>query len=112
MAQIDSAGLLDADAGREVKLKSFAPDELLTCDGCLRANPPTRRTCIYCAAPLTSQATIVFQETATEPQTAAVSTICYVVVPPKALSEVDENRLDELAKTIEVKSSDLNQTTR
>ena len=39
-------------------------------------------------------------------QTAAVSTICYVVVPPKALSEVDENRLDELAKTIEVKSSD------
>src|SRR2546423_8454849 len=105
MAETDSAGLFDADAGQDVKLKSFAPDELLTCDVCLRVNPPTRPACIYCGTRLTSQATIVAQETATEPQTAAVSPMCYVVLPPKGLSEVDENLLDELAKTIEVKSS-------
>src|SRR3989440_5483810 len=105
MAEPDSAGLFDADAGQDVKLKSFAPDELLTCEVCLRANPPTRPACIYCGTPLTSPATIVAQETATEPQIAAVSPMCYVVLPPKALSEVDENLLDELAKTIEVKSS-------
>ena len=107
MAERDSAGIFDADASQDVKLKSFAPDELLTCDGCLRANPPTRAACLYCGAPLTSQATLVVQETATEPHTAAVSTMCYVVLPPKALSEVDEHLLDEIAKTIEVKSSDL-----
>ena len=106
MAEPDSAGLLDADASREVKLKSFALDELLTCDVCLRANPPTRAACIYCAAPLTSRATIVPKENEAEPQP-AVSTGCYVVVPPKALSVVDENLLDQLTKTIQLKNTDL-----
>src|SRR5256885_5506345 len=106
MAEPDSAELLDADAGRDVKLKSFSPDELLTCDVCLRANPPTRAACIYCAAPLTSGATIVPKENEAEPQP-AVSTGCYVVVPPKALSVVDENLLDQLAKTIQLKNTDL-----
>ena len=107
MAEPDSAGLLDADANREVKLKSFAPDELLTCDVCLRANPPTRAACIYCAAPLTSGAAIVSKENEAETQTTAVSTVCYVVVEPRALSLVDENLFDQLAKTIQLKGSDL-----
>jgi len=48
----------------------------------------------------TGQKLAVIRRLASYNQTAAVSTICYVVVPPKALSEVDENRLDELAKTM------------
>jgi hypothetical protein len=107
MAESDSAGLLDADASRDVKLKSFSADELLTCDVCLRANPPTRAACIYCGAALTSNATIVSKETESEPPPVAVSTGCYVVVPPKALSGVDENLLDQLAKTIQLKNTDL-----
>ncbi len=107
MAEADNSGLLDAEAGREVKLKSFAVDELVTCEVCLRANAPTRAACMYCGAPLTSKATIGSIETEAEPRTDTVSTVCYVVVPLKALSEVDENLLDHLAKTIEVKTSDL-----
>jgi hypothetical protein len=107
MAEPDSAGLLDADANRDVKLKSFAPDELLTCDVCLRANPPTRAACIYCGAALSSNATIVSKKTESQPPPAAVSTGCYVAVPPKALSVVDENLLDQLAKTIQLKITDL-----
>jgi len=107
MAEIDSAGLLDADPKRDVKLKSFAPDELLTCEKCLRANPPTRSECLYCAAPLSSNATILSKETEAEPQPAALSTTCYAVVAPKALREVDENLLEQLARTIQLKSSDL-----
>jgi hypothetical protein len=30
----------------------FAPDEMLRCDACLRANPPTRPACFYCGAAL------------------------------------------------------------
>ena len=105
MAEIDSAGLLDEDASRDFKLKSFAPDELLTCDTCLRTNPPTRTACIYCGASLTSRATIVSKEAEAEPQTATPT--CYVVVEPKTLSEVDENLLDQVGKTVEVKRSDL-----
>lgn len=107
MAEPDSAGLLDADASRDVKLKSFSPDELLTCDVCLRANPPTRAACIYCGAALTSNAPIVSTETEAEAQPAAVSPVCYVVVPPKALSAVGENLLDQLAQTIQLKNTDL-----
>ncbi len=30
----------------------FAPDQMVRCDECLRANPPTRVNCLYCAAVL------------------------------------------------------------
>jgi hypothetical protein len=34
--------------------QGFAHDEMLRCDVCLRANPPTRANCLYCAAALTT----------------------------------------------------------
>lgn len=37
----------DARTGR-----GFAPGEMVVCDACLRANPPTRTGCLYCGAPL------------------------------------------------------------
>lgn len=30
----------------------FAPDQMVRCENCLRANPPTRTSCLYCAAQL------------------------------------------------------------
>jgi hypothetical protein len=52
-------GLTDADkapaaidADSEAKPQSFALAEMITCEECLRANPPTRTNCLYCAAPL------------------------------------------------------------
>lgn len=32
--------------------QGFAPDQMLRCEECLRANPPTRLSCLYCAGPL------------------------------------------------------------
>ena len=32
--------------------QGFAPDQMITCDECLRANPPTRMSCLYCSAAL------------------------------------------------------------
>ena len=32
--------------------QGFAPDQMIRCDDCLRANPPTRVACLYCSAPL------------------------------------------------------------
>jgi hypothetical protein len=32
--------------------QGFAPDQMVRCEECLRANPPTRLSCLYCAAPL------------------------------------------------------------
>jgi hypothetical protein len=42
----DEAGPRDAD------FRGFAPDQMVTCEACLRANPPTRTSCLYCAAAL------------------------------------------------------------
>ena len=32
--------------------QGFAPDQMIRCDECLRANPPTRVACLYCSAQL------------------------------------------------------------
>ncbi len=40
------------DTGDHATLKKFAPDEMMRCEACLRANPPTRSQCMYCGAAL------------------------------------------------------------
>jgi hypothetical protein len=37
----------------ETELRPFSPDEMVRCEACLRANPPTRFNCFYCGAKLT-----------------------------------------------------------
>ena len=32
--------------------QGFTPDQMIRCEECLRANPPTRVACLYCSAPL------------------------------------------------------------
>ena len=32
--------------------QGFAPDQMIRCEECLRANPPTRVACLYCSSPL------------------------------------------------------------
>lgn len=46
MAWLSEATALQAEA------RAFSPDEMVRCDECLRANPPTRAGCLYCAATL------------------------------------------------------------
>jgi hypothetical protein len=36
----------------ESEFRGFAPDQMVTCAACLRANAPTRTSCLYCAAAL------------------------------------------------------------
>lgn len=37
--------------------QGFAPDQMVRCEVCLRANPPTRTSCLYCAAQLPANET-------------------------------------------------------
>jgi hypothetical protein len=34
--------------------RGYAPEQMVRCEACLRANPPTRTSCLYCAAQLAS----------------------------------------------------------
>ena len=40
------------DASRRDEARPFTHEEMLTCEECLRANPPTRSNCFYCGAAL------------------------------------------------------------
>jgi hypothetical protein len=45
--------LSEEDAARlRTEQRGFAPDQMVRCEKCLRANPPTRTSCLYCAATL------------------------------------------------------------
>lgn len=47
---------------------SFSPDQMVRCEECLRANPPTRVTCLYCSAPLPiNETTVNLQKPALRP---------------------------------------------
>lgn len=44
--------LNEDDAPLQQEQRGFAPERMVRCEECLRANPPTRTTCLYCAAAL------------------------------------------------------------
>ena len=50
---------LFADSVGADELRPFTPGEMCRCEECLRANPPTRVTCLYCSAPLPAAETKV-----------------------------------------------------
>jgi hypothetical protein len=86
------------------QLKKFAPEEMLTCNVCLRANAPTRAECIYCGAGLA--ATLgpgTPEETAASSDAQAAQ---YVVVRYR-LDTFDNNVVQELAARFRLKLDEL-----
>lgn len=53
----EGAPLLDEGEPLQPDFRGFTPDQMVTCEACLRANPPTRTSCLYCAAALPTTAT-------------------------------------------------------
>lgn len=48
--------LLREGGARKAEPRAFAPEEMVTCGECLRANAPIRDTCLYCSAVLPQSA--------------------------------------------------------
>ena len=48
MAELDNSELFNVEIAADPKPRSFSPAEMVTCEACLRANPPTRPSCLYC----------------------------------------------------------------
>ncbi|HYW71512.1 MAG TPA: hypothetical protein VE961_10775 [Pyrinomonadaceae bacterium] len=103
MPELDESWLIpDTDANPP--LKKFAPDELLTCSACLRANAPTRVQCMYCGAAL-AETQSPEAEPATTPAEAQASH--YVVVRQSPNNAPDESVLRELAVRFQFKPEEL-----
>jgi hypothetical protein len=104
LREIDESWLVP-DGGAEPPLKKFAPDEMLTCVECLRANAPTRAQCMYCGASLSQTAASPEVEAATADETEERNN--YVVVQGREGQSIDESGLDQLAARFRLKSEEL-----
>lgn len=98
----------------EARPQSFAPAEMITCDECLRANPPNRSQCLYCAANLPfrrhdrgtehSHETIGDQQT---DQPANSGDSYFVVLTPKQTKDMVESSLAEIASLLHLGANEL-----
>ncbi len=73
------------DAPEDSAPAPFAPDQMVRCDECLRANPPTRVNCLYCGARLPQdESTIALQKPALRPLEKWEQGYNNILLPPVA----------------------------
>ena len=101
---IDESWLIP-DPSAEPPLKKFAPEEMLTCDGCLRANPPNRGQCMYCGSPLQPGAGTPDVEA--EPVGGEARPGHYVVVRARAAATITNDLVERLAARFGFKPEEL-----
>lgn len=84
--------ILTNDAPGDPVPEPFALDQMVRCDQCLRANPPTRVNCLYCgvALPL-NETTVNLQKPALRPLEKWEQGYNNILLPPVA-NLADENR--------------------
>ncbi len=111
--------LIDADKAPSVfdpvsdaRTESFKPGEMITCDVCLRANPPTRSNCLYCAATLPVTRKVADAQQAPGPAderiaSAKLNSGFYVVLTPNQNKGPAESSLAEAAALLELKTAEV-----
>ena len=104
MHEIDKS-ILVPDAAADAPLKKFAPDEMVTCDACLRANAPTRAQCMYCGVSLNQPDAPLEAETATAEETAEKTH--YVVVCARDGQSIDDSAVAQLAARFQLNPGEL-----
>ncbi|HEX3280691.1 MAG TPA: hypothetical protein VHR36_05625 [Pyrinomonadaceae bacterium] len=90
----------------ESPVRSFTPGEMVRCESCLRANPPTRASCLYCGAALPLQpAASVFQKPALRPLEKWEHGYNNILLPPAA--NLTESVLAETADFLRLEKEEL-----
>jgi RNA polymerase subunit RPABC4/transcription elongation factor Spt4 len=100
---------LNVEAAPAAKPNSFAAGEMVACDACLRANPPTRSSCIYCGGALATRAieNEASGASATEQQSVAPAGGYYLILPADQLERISESSLPQVADLLQVKPTEL-----
>jgi hypothetical protein len=84
----------------------FSPDQMLRCDECLRANPPTRVNCLYCGSALPhDETTIALQKPALRPLEKWEQGYNNILLPPAA--NLTAVALAEASDLLRLRSEDL-----
>ena len=109
MTDGDKALSLESDAASEAKPHGFTLSDMVTCDACLRANPPTRVRCLYCGADLPVSSTDHETEPAgdTTDRAGSAGDGHYVVMTPNQTEIPSEARLTEIATLLHLKTREV-----
>lgn len=93
-----------------VEPQSFSPDQMIRCEECLRANPPTRVNCLYCAAILpTDDTTVHLQKPTLRPLEKWEQGYNNILLPDSAnqTAGLSEAELAEAAGLLKLEPADL-----
>lgn len=92
--------ILDPDVPSEAAPEPFAPDQMVRCDECLRANPPTRVNCLYCGVALPqTETTVNLQKPVLRPLEKWEQGYNNILLPPAAnLSDADRAEAADLLR--------------
>jgi hypothetical protein len=94
-------------AGAPAATRAFTHAEMVACEACLRANPPTRMNCLYCGATLPPAAT---GDDLRRPTLRALETWeqgFNVVLPPQSSFELSVDSLTEAAALLRLEAGQL-----
>lgn len=106
MTEADESLTVDPEIAPQADLRPFAEAEMIVCSACLRTNPPTRATCIYCATELPGRRHAA--DAQSPPATAAAKTENhYILVLAPAIGEVTESAVAEAAALLHLKINEL-----
>jgi hypothetical protein len=97
------------DAPPEAKPQSFAITEMITCEECLRNNPPTRTNCLYCGAQLSVGEYAREQKTTPEPVSEPdfIGPGFHVVLVPGQAKAPAEVSLKEIAALLRMQTNEI-----
>jgi hypothetical protein len=109
----DELPLMDEDAGAGLAARAFAPGEMVACEACLRANPPTRMNCLYCGAVLPlGDAGQDLRRPTLRALEAWEQGFNVVLVPQGAAGELSVDNLSEAATLLRVEAGQLREMVR
>lgn len=86
--------------------RGFAPDQMVRCEACLRANPPTRTSCLYCAAQLPATETSAVLQRPTLRRLEKWELGFNVILVPDSAAHPSEEALQEAAEFLRFTKQD------
>jgi hypothetical protein len=91
----------------EPEFRGFAPDQMVTCAACLRANAPTRTSCLYCAAalPVTEATALLRRPTLRRLEKWEQGFNC--ILMPEKTPALGDDALREMAELLRLSANDL-----
>lgn len=102
----DAPFLIDSEPLRS-EPRGFALDQMVRCEACLRANPPTRTSCLYCAAQLpTTEQSAALQKPTLRRLEKWEQGFNVILVPGSATS-LNEEMLSQAAELLRLSVEDL-----